>query len=199
MATSDNPFVIDPTKLGPLDRCLVCFTPKGDAVAYCEKCGRTGSFFAVEEPQRGTVCSYHPNVPAKTCCVLCGKAACASCIEREGISLARGLSTPQCRECLRRTEELEKSFRERLEHDKTCAKHSNEPAALRCVECRLPHCEQCLYFTIIGWRRRRLDLGPLCLLCFRLKTHGHGRGSWVSLPEAKAGNLLRGIDPAALL
>src|SRR5262249_40450026 len=163
-----NLFVIDPTKIGPFDRCIVCFTPKSDDYTYCMTCGRISQFLAItDEPQSGTACTFHPNVCATTFCVLCGKPICASCLEREGVSLISGQRTPQCRECLRRSEDPEKQYRERLEHEKVCAKHAGEPAALRCIECRLPHCESCLYFTTTGWTRKKLGIGPLCLGCFR--------------------------------
>jgi hypothetical protein len=197
-STSQSPFVIDPTKIGPFDRCLVCFTPKSDDYTYCMTCGRIGAWRSIiGEPQSGTACTFHPNVSATTFCVICGKPVCAGCVEREGFSLTGGFPTPQCRECLRRSEELEKKYREQLEHDKVCAKHAGEPAALRCIKCRLPHCESCLYFTTTGWRRKKLGIGPLCLGCFRTATSGNER--WISLREAKASGLLRGIDPTSLL
>ena len=194
-------FVIDPTKIGPVDRCLVCFTPKSDVYTYCMTCGHISGFLSItDKPQSGTSCTFHPNVCATTFCVLCGKPICAGCIEREGYSMVGFFSTPQCRECIRRSEELEKNYRERLERQKVCAKHSDEPAALRCIECRLPHCESCLYFTTTGWTRKRLEIGPLCLGCFRSKTiSGDARQRWISLREAKASELLRGIDPTSLL
>jgi B-box zinc finger len=194
-----KPFVIDPTKIGPVNRCLICFAGKSKEVAYCENCGHMGSFFGFDDPPSGAACAFHPNVPAKRFCALCGKPICADCTEREGVSLVSLDPTPQCRACLRRSAELEKAFHERLEREKVCAKHSDESAALRCVECRLPHCERCLYFTTIGWMGKRLGIGPLCLVCFRMKTLSSGRESWISLPEARAKGLLRGIDPIALL
>src|SRR5262249_39319576 len=126
-----GPFVIDPTKIGPFDRCLVCFTPKSDDYPYCMTCGRISGYHSIlGDPQSGTACTFHPNVSATTFCVLCEKPICAGCIEREGFSLAGGFPAPQCRECIQGSEDLEKKYRKQLEHDKVCAKHSGEPAAL---------------------------------------------------------------------
>jgi hypothetical protein len=123
----------------------------------------------------------------------------SDCIEREGISLFTGMHTPQCRSCLNRVAELENAFRFRLEKVKVCAKHPGRPAVARCTGCHLPHCEKCLYFTTTGWLRKKIGMGPLCLVCFRRNTLSGGRENWISLPQAQASGLLRGMDPAALL
>lgn len=134
------PFVIDPTKVGPLGRCSVCLTPENNEVTYCVNCGHIGRFFATSEKvQPGAACAVHPNVPATTFCVICGKPVCYDCVEREGVSLVSALPTPQCRACLRRSAEFETAYRERLEQEKVCAKHPDQDAELRCIECQLPH------------------------------------------------------------
>jgi len=196
---SSDPFVVDPTQIGPFDRCLTCFTPRNDEIAYCTHCGRTTFFQITETPPKDTVCTYHPNVSAKTYCVLCGNAICAACIKQEGVSLMTALPTPQCHTCLARAAELEAEYRRHLEDANVCAKHPNEPAALRCIKCDLPHCGACLYFTTTGWLRKRLGTGPLCLGCFRSNVFGATRQHWVSLRDAKERKMLRGVDPRSLL
>jgi hypothetical protein len=196
-----SPFVIDPTKIGPFDRCLVCFTKRDEPI--CKTCGHIGGYLAItDKPQSGIACTFHPDVSATTFCVYCGKPICASCVERDGIGLLTGplgMDGSECRACHQKAADLEKAYHERLEAEKVCAKHSNDPAALRCIKCRLLHCESCLYFTTTGWIRKRLGIGPLCLGCFRSNATGNARQSWISLREAKARELLRGVDPISLL
>jgi hypothetical protein len=194
----ENPFVTDPAKAGPFDRCPICFSVEGESVTYCDNCGNLRRLFVEEKPQPGAVCVHHPKVPAKSCCVICGKPVCSNCIEHEGIH-SFNMARPQCGSCLKRIAELENTFRLRLEKEKVCAKHPGKPAVARCTECHLPHCEKCLYFTTAGWLRKKIGKGPLCLVCYRRNTLGGGRENWISLPAANASGLLRGLDPAALL
>ena len=154
--------VIDPTKVGPFGVCLICFAPR--AHNFCLNCGCLFAFNVSESPRQGTFCENHPHVLATTMCVLCDSPVCPACIEREGFSLLGGMPTPQCRKCVRRMEELQQSYRARLERDKICAKHSSQAAVLRCTDCHLPHCESCLFFLAKGWIRKKLRAGPLCLV-----------------------------------
>jgi hypothetical protein len=81
---------------------------------------------------------------------------------------------------------LSQAFKDDLNKKKICAKHFHRPAALRCVECGLPHCELCLYFTKPGWFSKKPRLGPLCLICFRRKTlFSSDRKRWMTLKEAR--------------
>jgi hypothetical protein len=192
-------FVIDPTKIGPFGVCFTCFTPRSHEVTFCEKCGKLFGFLETDAPQRSSVCKLHPGSLAVVACALCGNNICSACIEREGFSLLGGMPTPQCRNCVERMEELKAAFEKKINIERICAKHSYRAAIFRCVGCQLPHCESCLYFTTSGWLRTKLRTGPLCLACFRIETVGSDRKRWMSLREAKEQNLLRGIDPSALL
>jgi hypothetical protein len=46
-----SPFVIDPTKIGPFDRCLVCFTKRDEPI--CKTCGHIGGYLAGIGPRIG--------------------------------------------------------------------------------------------------------------------------------------------------
>jgi hypothetical protein len=61
-----GPFVIDPPKIGPFDRCLVCFTPKSDQ-QICMTCGHISGYREITEKlQSGIVCTLHAAVPQAT-------------------------------------------------------------------------------------------------------------------------------------
>src|SRR5215831_10769536 len=103
--------VVDPTKIGPVDRCITCFHYASDKVAYCENCGRQRGFLVIERSDwEGKTCNHHPGAAAITACVLCGQPICKACVEREGVSLISAEPTPQCTICVARIEELESAF-----------------------------------------------------------------------------------------
>jgi hypothetical protein len=191
--------VIDPSKLGPLGVCLVCFTPRSHDVSFCKRCGKLFGFLATDDPHQGASCAYHPASLAFTACTLCGRMICSACLEREGFSLLGGLKTPQCGNCVARMEGLAKSYNEEINHKKVCAKHPHRVTMFRCLNCRLPHCETCLYFTRNRWFRTKVGAGPFCLICFRMKTVGADRKNYISLKELRENGLGRVINPAAVL
>jgi hypothetical protein len=189
----DQPLVIDPTIVGPFDRCFTCFQPITNKFRYCENCGRT-HLFNYGDLLPGQHCFNHPTVAATAICRSCNNSIRDDCTGARGFSMLSGESDAECKNCLMRIVELKKSFKERLEKTKMCAKHPTQTALLRCAKCALPHCEACLYFTRKVFRTR-LAKGPLCLTCFRERTGSDARNSWISAREAMARGLLRGVDP----
>jgi B-box zinc finger len=195
----DRPPVIDPTTVSPADRCITCFQPITRTFSYCENCGTTRAF-GFDDLSPGQRCINHPTVAATAICSSCNKPVCDDCTGKRGKDLFGGFDWAECKNCLARIDELQKSFRKRLEEKKVCAKHPNQMASFRCVKCKLPHCEACLYFTRKLFRTR-LAKGPFCLKCFRWETLGRNSGArktWISAREAIATGLLRGVDPNAL-
>ena len=183
--------VIDPTQIGPLDRCLRCFVPRSDRYSYCLGCGHLGAFFAITECPWQVCCKYHSNTVAIAYCSCCTEPICEQCQARCGISLMSGLSTPQCFQCLDEMSKLENGFLARLEQASVCAKHPHETAELRCKSCNLLHCDSCLYFMTKGLFGNRIGDGPFCLPCFRFRTAFSGlRHKWMSACQARMRKLI---------
>ena len=192
--TLQTPLTFDPTIVGqPADLCLTCFSPLAYDYRFCENCGST-HLFGYGDFSPGQLCKIHPKVLATAICRSCNNPICDDCTGARGRPLFSPQDDAECKRCIERIDTLKKSFRDRLDLRRICAKHQSQSATLRCGRCGLPHCDSCLYFTR-KWARTRLAEGPLCLPCFRMQTVLSSRNTWISAREARARGLLRNVDP----
>ena len=169
MSTAVHGSTWDPNIVGPLDRCLRCWTPVNNDVAYCLTCGKATMVFtaAAAPPEGGQSCVHHPGVQAQRFCCLCMNAICEQCNGNESFSFTMGSSLWHCRPCCQEAERLEKQFFAVLSRDHCCSKHRDTQAAFECKKCSLPLCLSCTYFTVKGWLRKTVADGPFCIGCFR--------------------------------
>lgn len=175
----------DPNVLGPFDRCFRCFAREDDSRGFCLGCGRLYASCLPDEPVDGRTCFVHSGQAATRFCSLCARPICDECMAREGFSFTAFAPTPFCRVCIADSENLERAFLARIEGSGVCAKHVGRAAARRCLTCKLPHCDECLYYFDKGWFRQRLGDGPYCLGCFRAARIGRSR-KWLSARDVSA-------------
>jgi len=172
--------VIDPNQPGPFGVCVTCSTPYSDDYGFCQTCGHIYGFLSTPLEMTGECCFVHQNSSAHRYCVLCARPICDDCSEREGVSFASGLPTPQCKQCVARSTELRAAFRGAILESHTCARHRGRKATYICVSCALPHCPECSYFVTGGIFGTRLKAGPYCLTCFRTALPSNQRRRWIS-------------------
>lgn len=176
----------NPDVPGPFDRCLRCFHPYGNRVAYCTRCGKIGTVFDVPRTATG-VCQAHKAKAVGYCC-LCARRVCQDCVERSHFSFAAGFrDLYYCTRCMNRAKDLEQRFFRTLEETGECAKHPGTSAVFACSSCNLPLCAECAYFFIKPLSIRRVDAEAYCLACFRSERIArHSKGGihrwirWVS-------------------
>jgi hypothetical protein len=163
----DDPDRWDPREVGPIGLCIHCFEPKSEERTYCLRCGHHSGFFGPRGDQHRHRCYKHPQAQASNYCTLCDRPICQACLEREGLSLLGGFSTPQCHDCVAEMERLESSFLPNLLRTGKCAKHSHKRAISKCMKCDSPLCDSRAYFKRKGLLFRKT--GPYCLACYRLE------------------------------
>lgn len=156
--------VWNPDEVGPFGRCLRCFHPYADHVAYCIRCGEVGPLFTVPSEASGSC--YRHRAGAKAYCSLCGRQVCGDCIDTTRYSFMAGHEIYYCVECVDRIKEVESAFWRKLEETGWCAKHFGVKAVFHCISCKLPLCPQCAYFFIHP-TSRHVENDPYCLACFR--------------------------------
>ena len=100
--------------VGPLDRCLRCFTPLSDERSFCLECGHSGTVFTASGPMSGQLCFKHRDVAATTYCSLCAQPICDACIEGTSHSYFTGVTVTRCRDCVAQMERVEKQFFKKL-------------------------------------------------------------------------------------
>lgn len=169
----------DPNKPGPWGWCLRCFTPYDDKAdfAFCARCGKYGTVFV---PTGATgKCKYDGNAAVGECC-LCSKPVCESCKGKSHLSLASGIPLLYCQHCLKKSAEIETGFLNEISAKGLCLKHPQMPSRFRCIECSDPLCPYCSYFRRKGLFKNRLNGGPYCLVCFRLKRFPPSERKWLS-------------------
>jgi len=180
MSVPEPPDIVDPNSVGPFGICSRCFTPESEDYSFCQNCGMIKGFFAAYVPTNAERCFVHPDLAATKTCALCGRPVCDRCVEREGVSFASGLRTPQCRGCLQKSAELEIEYLRRISEQRRCAKHFDNPSRFTCVVCNLGHCPECTYFLRRGIFTYKIRAGPYCLPCFRTTYFRHKRRRWLS-------------------
>jgi hypothetical protein len=192
MSGADNEIKIyDPSKPGPFGRCYRCFTVYSEECGFCLKCGRLTHYFVDSNECESRRCVNHAESQTSTCCCLCGKPICASCVEKEGDSFSAGSRLPYCKACCRLSSETECKYLMTLQERKCCSKHTNLAGRFTCTECSMPLCEFCSYFKRRGVLRLKLGEGPYCLACFRHRTLDGGRSRWVAGFDALRWSLVR--------
>jgi hypothetical protein len=172
----------DPNVVGPIDRCLRCWTPIRDAPAYCQTCGKTTPLFntAVELPVNKS-CFYHQERAAACFCCACVKPICSECQAYKTTPFSLMLAEVcHCRNCVDSAGLIEKEYFKRLEKDGCCAKHSDILASFQCKKCALPLCLSCSYFSSVGFLRKRIGDGPFCVACFRRSFTDTKHKAWFS-------------------
>ena len=175
----------DPTEIGPMDRCLRCFTPLSEAKAYCSYCGHISTVFSGYVEAGTAKCSIHPENSAVGICCLCDEAICSNCSdpERQHFSLsAGGRELYYCVNCVADSENIAAQFEN--SNNNCCAKHHSAKSDRRCKDCDLPLCPDCSYYMDKGWIRKKQGDGPFCLSCFRMATKDGGRSNWMSGRDA---------------
>ncbi len=185
------PLTWDPTVLGPMDRCVNCFSERGMDSVICPNCGYTSGVHVVSDCIDGVRCQRHPESVARAFCNWCADPICDECIEREGFNFPWSSPLIYCKKCVALAEQIERDFRERVSRLGTCAKHDLNRATFTCSQCSLPLCDSCAYFVTAGLFRRRIMAGAFCLICFRLNTVGGGRKRWINADTAQRLDLLR--------
>jgi len=170
----------DPTVIGPLDRCLRCWTPVSTDRGYCRTCGKTTLVFSTPVDAQGQACFRHADRVASRFCCLCSRPICEECKAKETFPMTTVASLWHCRECVAESSGLESEFFATLKRAGSCAKDGDTPAAFSCKTCSLPLCLSCAYFTAKGLFRKRVDDGPFCLACFRMATLLRSRQHWFS-------------------
>jgi hypothetical protein len=172
----------DPNKLGPMDRCLRCFTPHEENCGICPTCGNIEpiQFYDTFSMKSTIKCIKHPKRQAIGYCALCYKPFCRECILRIGHSFTVEIPYYYCSDCCNKYEKIEKEFFLNLEKKGVCAKHRGLKAEYKCIWCKLPLCESCAYFKVAGIWNKIKGEGPYCLTCFRWATCLKGRDQWFS-------------------
>ncbi len=173
-----------PNVVGPLDRCIRCFTLHSDDSAFCGWCGKISTVFKTKFDTTNVFCHAHNRRGAVAYCCLCQKPICNDCVEKEHWSFAAGDQLFQCKSCLLKSQELEESFKRNLRTGEFCPKHREVKAVFLCSACGIPSCPYCSYFVDAGWLRKKLGDGPFCLSCFRTATQKRQRKAWISGREA---------------
>lgn len=190
----NNDSIYNPKEIGPFDKCLRCFSPLSDNIAYCTTCGKISTVFSVSPTEPSQTCAYHNGQPAIAHCCLCSKPICTMCNDnnKQHFSIAAGcVDLHYCVHCTARSKEIEKHFFDRLLARGECAKHPGTKSIFKCVKCALPLCGNCSYFQVSGLIRRRIKGGPYCLACFR-SVNSTAITSWVSGAEALERSLVKG-------
>jgi hypothetical protein len=182
--------VWDPVEIGPLDRCLRCWSERSPDFGFCLTCGNSLYFFSNYGREKGLLCRDHPQAPAAAICCWCAEPVCQDCIEAEGLSFVVFQSLSYCRKCRKRAAETDRTFMAALQGSGCCIKHRNEAALFKCSTCTFPLCEVCTYFKRKGIFRVRIGAGPFCLGCFRIAYSGSERRFWISGREALAQSLV---------
>lgn len=152
-------------ELGPMGRCLRCFTPLSDERSFCLECGHSGTVFSASESVAGQWCYKHYGAAATHYCSLCARPVCDACIESKSHSYITMVSVTRCQECVAQMQRIENQFFTKLHYSHSCAKHQSKEAVSNCVKCVLPLCVSCEYFHRKGLFFKRV--GPYCLTCFR--------------------------------
>src|SRR5262249_11927550 len=176
----DHGSLWNPQIVGPLDRCLRCWTPFGDDVAYCTRCGKITSVFKSLSLNRGERCSVHQNSTAERTCCLCGRPICKDCCDHVITPIFMIGEQWYCCLCVKEAKTIEKRFFDALSRSNCCAKHEEIISSFTCKICGLPLCLSCTYFTAAGIFKKRPADGPYCLTCFRSVTSGRNRNIWFS-------------------
>lgn len=178
---SDHGSTWNPNVIGPLDRCLRCWTPLHAKRGYCTTCGKTTLIFdmSLRQPRRRQ-CFQHTGVPAIRYCCLCARPICEQCKGLETFPFPSPGVNWHCKKCLGRAAELEHRFHELLEKRRCCAVHRDMNRSFECKKCSAPLCLSCSYFTVRGVFTQRVADGPYCLGCFRQATFGSKNRRWIS-------------------
>jgi hypothetical protein len=181
MTTKNHESTWDPNLPGPLDRCLRCWTPINNDVAYCLTCGQTTLVFkdAMFDPGENR-CFWHGEKNAVRLCCLCLRPVCEECKSKETNPLTLPRPLWYCRHCCDTQRSFENEFLESLPRTRCCSKHRELPAAFSCQKCSLPLCLSCTYFSVSGFWRKQISNGPLCLGCFRTAVPSTTRKNWLS-------------------
>jgi len=173
----------DPNVIGPLDRCLRCWTPVREAPAYCQFCGKTAGVFNTdaEDSPTNESCFYHNGRSATCFCCVCAEPICSECKANKTTPFSLMLAEVwHCRTCVDSAARLEKEYFERIERDGCCSKHVDVIASFHCKKCDLPLCLSCSYFSSVGIFRKRIGDGPFCIGCLRTAFMGSERKKWFS-------------------
>lgn len=148
-----------------MDECYRCGAEYPESRTYCSRCGRIRGFFEVPLSMNEETCVYHTGILATSYCVLCARPICGTCLLRKGVSLLSSLPTPQCRECVTASENLEAEYFADLRAQGKCINHPIALASVACSNCDAKYCLDCLFFAGLWYMPWRLHVGPLCLQC----------------------------------
>jgi len=170
----------NPTVIGPLDRCSRCWTPIAQDLAYCATCGHVSLVFNSLPLEHGESCSFHNNLAAEWTCCLCQRPICRVCCARETNPLTTFGPLWHCWHCIESARTIEAGYFKTLAEKTCCSKHKDLPMAFACKTCGLPLCLSCAYFTAKGIFKKKPNVGPYCLGCFRTATLGGRRNVWFS-------------------
>jgi hypothetical protein len=177
---SDHGSSWDPNVVGPVDRCLRCWTPIAQDLAYCATCGHATLVFHSLPLEDGEPCSVHNDRAAEWTCCLCERPICRECCALETHPFTTVGPLWHCQHCIDAAKAIEAKYFRTLAERNCCSKHTDLPTAFTCKRCGLPLCLSCAYFTAKGLFKKRVNDGPYCLGCFRMATVGRERGVWFS-------------------
>jgi hypothetical protein len=170
----------NPNVIGPLDRCLRCWMPIAQDLAYCATCGHVSLIFNSLPMEWGERCCFHSNHAAEWTCCLCRRPICKECCAHETNPFTTFGPLWHCRQCIDDAKAIDARFFKTLAATNCCVKHRDVAMAFKCKKCALPLCSSCTYFTVRGILKRRPINGPFCLACFQMATLGNRWSRWFS-------------------
>jgi len=185
--------VWNPEKVGPADKCLVCFTPNPTDQSFCSKCGKEIFHFDDKLENESDNCFYHSSSQAIANCSGCLKPICESCLAEKYVRFSfiyGSYNQVYCKHCIEKIESIKQDFNNHMNNG-FCSKHHNQRSTFRCKECNITLCDYCSYFHYKGILRKKIDDGPFCLVCYRIAFMYNNRKNWISGAAINSLNLVK--------